>query len=909
MASCFCPADRDESEDETSWGSDVELEMMRTVRLDVLQKSATATENYLMTHRRPRQKDQNSRAFMDEAFRNDPLLCTLEPHERAQLVETIEFFQFGEGETVIHQGALGTYLFVVERGELDVFEDDGQVASLESGECFGTIAVLFDCPRTASVCCSSAVSLWGCDGRVFRQFLRNHSKNNYRENRIFMDSIKLFDGLSGKKKDTLSEACVSMIHPAGSVVIAEGQQGRAMYVVKKGELRVVVGCDSNQLLRGAVYGGQEVQLLHAGDCFGERALLYNERRQATVQAICQCEVMSIGFEKLTEVLGEQLTPTILQDSVLLTGIKTSPVFAKFSASQQHSLVHAMEMVSYSPGEDIEDAPFSLVVEGSVMGIPAGSVVGLLQAAVMTRGQWFGDAGLVEIQQSHPMDHAMRNILGYVAITAQKPQAVGYKVDDFQRIYAGDDQCKLAVLTSEALAEAMQGMGMGATDHEEAVDYARKVHIIHDIYIFHYLSRRQCDRVVDALQVQIYNCGATVFQQGEYGTAFYIVASGEVAVVKDGKRLRTLGENSYFGERALYFDEPRSASIQIVSPRAEIWSIDKEVFMSIMKGKVKGLIEERIALHDTTMRLKDLRHVKVLGKGSFGVVRLVQHVRSGFQYALKRVKKVNGQTDAATAHECNMLSKVDHPFMMYLVKTFDTPQNVYMLTELLPGGDLKDLLTSYDLSDVEDARFYVGSLVVALEALHNNGIAHRDVKPENMMLDSQGYVKLIDFGLSKALMNGSRTFTLCGTPHYMAPEVWKFTGYGMEVDVWSMTVILYEFLCRRVPFGRGITTDCAKVCTAILTEELNLPDWMDYDAQDLIHNVLSYKTAPKQRLGSSDRHWCDIKEHPFFAKAGEGDQTYFDMLQSHDIEAPIMRESDDGQRTKPEDQLSDAHELA
>ena len=130
-------------------------------------------------------------------------------------------------------------------------------------------------------------------------------------------------------------------------------------------------------------------------------------------------------------------------------------------------------------------------------------------------------------------------------------------------------------------------------------------------------------------------------------------------------------------------------------------------------------------------------------------------------------------------------------IMKLVKTLKDSDRVYFLTEYINGIDLFDALRSIGLATDADAKFYSGCMLLALDHLYEKKIVHRDLKPENTMVDEQGYPKVIDFGTAKFI--SERTYTVIGTPHYMAPEVLMGRGYGIAVDVWSLGIMLYEFL--------------------------------------------------------------------------------------------------------------------
>merc|ERR1712050_123397 len=162
----------------------------------------------------------------------------------------------------------------------------------------------------------------------------------------------------------------------------------------------------------------------------------------------------------------------------------------------------------------------------------------------------------------------------------------------------------------------------------------------------------------------------------------------------------------------------------------------------------------------------------------------------------------GKVPKEVEHERTLLGEMDHPFVMRLVKTFETQRSVYLLTELITGGELHAAMRKLPAHfPIQYAQFYTGALTLVLERLSECNIVYRDLKPENVMLDKQGYIKVVDFGIAKKLTAGqNQTFTVIGTPHYMAPETLQGHGYGMEVDIWSMGIMLFEFVIGKLPFA-------------------------------------------------------------------------------------------------------------
>lgn len=175
------------------------------------------------------------------------------------------------------------------------------------------------------------------------------------------------------------------------------------------------------------------------------------------------------------------------------------------------------------------------------------------------------------------------------------------------------------------------------------------------------------------------------------------------------------------------------------------------------------------------------------------------------YAMKVLKKANllerNQIDH-TKTEREVLQNVSSPFLMKMHYAFQTEDKLYMVMDFLNGGELFYHLRRELHFDEDRIRFYAAEIILGLEALHQNGIIYRDLKPENILLDEEGHIRLTDFGLSKQgifKQNEDQTFTICGTPEYLAPEIIMGEGHGKAVDWWSLGTLIYEMLVGRPPF--------------------------------------------------------------------------------------------------------------
>ena len=227
----------------------------------------------------------------------------------------------------------------------------------------------------------------------------------------------------------------------------------------------------------------------------------------------------------------------------------------------------------------------------------------------------------------------------------------------------------------------------------------------------------------------------------------------------------------------------------------------------------------------------------------------------------------------------ILEKIDHPFIVNLRYAFQTQKKLYMVLEYVCGGDLFQHLSLVEVLSEERARFYAAEIYLALAFLHSHSIVYRDLKPENVLIDLEGHVKLTDFGLAKELQHKEHdekecTKTFCGTDEYLAPELILRQSYGETVDWWALGILLYEMLTGWPPWSE----DNRKILfDKILTEQLPLshPN-LSADAKDLLRKML--RKRPEDRIKPAD-----VKKHPFFATMN------FDKLLAKEIPPPFKPE--------------------
>ncbi|KAM9671362.1 serine/threonine-protein kinase 38-like isoform 1-T1 [Trichechus inunguis] len=308
--------------------------------------------------------------------------------------------------------------------------------------------------------------------------------------------------------------------------------------------------------------------------------------------------------------------------------------------------------------------------------------------------------------------------------------------------------------------------------------------------------------------------------------------------------------------------------------------------------------EFLRLKRTRLGLDDFESLKVIGRGAFGEVRLVQKKDTGHIYAMKILRKADMLEKEQVAHiraERDILVEADGAWVVKMFYSFQDKRNLYLIMEFLPGGDMMTLLMKKDTLTEEETQFYISETVLAIDAIHQLGFIHRDIKPDNLLLDAKGHVKLSDFGLCTGLKKAHRTefyrnlthnppsdfsfqnmnskrkaetwkknrrqlaYSTVGTPDYIAPEVFMQTGYNKLCDWWSLGVIMYEMLIGYPPF-------CSETPQETYRKVMNWKETLVFPpevpvserAKDLI---LRFCIDSENRIGNSGVE--EIKGHPFF----------------------------------------------
>uniref|UniRef100_A0A8R1DVD0 cGMP-dependent protein kinase n=1 Tax=Caenorhabditis japonica TaxID=281687 RepID=A0A8R1DVD0_CAEJA len=425
-----------------------------------------------------------------------------------------------------------------------------------------------------------------------------------------------------------------------------------------------------------------------------------------------------------------------------------------------------------------------------------------------------------------------------------------------------------------------------------------------------LGKMRAGTVMGELAI-LYNCTRTASVQALTDVQLWVLdrsvfqmITQRLGMERHSQLMNFLTKGDFFGERALLGEEVRTANIIAQPPGVEVLTLDRESFTKLIgdletlkrdygdKERLAQVIREPpspVKMIDDFreefqhVTLKNIKRLATLGVGGFGRVELVcVNGDKSKTYALKALKKKHIVDTRQQEHifaERNIMMETSTDWIVKLYKTFRDQKFVYMLLEVCLGGELWTTLRDRGHFDDYTARFYVACVLEGLEYLHRKNIVYRDLKPENCLLANTGYLKLVDFGFAKKLASGRKTWTFCGTPEYVSPEIILNKGHDQAADYWALGIYICELMLGRPPFQ---ASDPMKTYTLILkgVDALEIPNRrIGKTATALVKKLC--RDNPGERLGSGSGGVNDIRKHRWFMGFD------WEGLRSRTLKPPIL----------------------
>lgn len=723
-----------------------------------------------------------------------------------------------------------------------------------------------------------------------------------------LDDNFVFDVIDDETKREFVTAMQKEVVKEGQWVMHQGDIGDFFYVVAEGEVAYFVEqglepgdiSSTRMLAEGEMPSQASVGNTAKGGTFGELALLYRQARAVSVRATTALTLFKIDQNTFRQLLMAKKVQG--RDDVMKL-LKDSSIFQDLGNSELKKLANAFTLIAYDEGERIVNKGdvgniLYIVKSGEVKLHNIGHGLSKFEDQFLKEGGYFGERALFE------SEHRGR-AANVTAVT----------------------ECSLFAISKETCEQIIGPI-------EQAIMYASHSRFLSCIPSLSGLEPAEINRCVKFLKEEHFKKNEKIIAQGK----LYVIEEGEALMMhkhgiangdKEGETaLVRLKEGDYFGdiwsddiqdERGTQMNENtinvESDLVCLTLSSSDIKTVVGELALGQMERQIKmemvSMVKSKKFASRNTMKLSEVKRIRILGEGAFGKVWLVTPNEAPPSpikpkiYALKVISKrqlIQVKLVAGVLREKNVMESIKHPFLLNLVQTFQDENYVYLMLNLIQGGELFDLLydnngtittnaewtksTYWKSFGREDdktliqgkgvgarrAVFYSACVIEAFAHLRNRRIVYRDLKPENVMINSSGYCVVVDMGFAKVVLD--KTYTMCGTPEYIAPEVILNMGHGHAADHWSIGCLLFELIVGHTPFYNVKAMDHINLMKRIVKADYKYPEFcsqLSPNSQGLDKTLFGWKDLTNQllqnnaaeRLGNLQGGIDDILSHDWF----------------------------------------------
>lgn len=682
--------------------------------------------------------------------------------------------------------------------------------------------------------------------------------------------------LSKNEVDRLCDGFIKHRFRDHEIIYSKGSEAKYLYILYSGE--VVRRNQDEQTNDDDDLG----PMAEKYTVLGELALLSNSPHKETVQATSDCDLFCLAAAGFHSALRPTSKVGLDDRIALLQSAIPDEIKDHFLDNDVKQLTSAMTILNFVKGDTLVGKETRL---GALVIIAKGTVVAkdVSMGNRTYEDQRYGqDAPKLSFGWQSLLAGSNEPTFRGSVIAETDGVALILQQSSFRGVMGGDETITLQHLAAKRLARielqqlpVFKDSQLGET----------QIHALLDMM-------HRCEYATESAESEGSDDTTPIFQAGDrIEPALYFVREGTVTLVLNkGEDQKIVEAGDFFGEQNMLRDQNKGGKkhISFRSPMTALAHGPRTVVDVLYLEECRNIVDtSRLGLaspltETVAPKWMDIHRHVLLGSGSFGKVWLASIDREENKriVALKVQSKHQIVSQAGKAErmvaERNILSSLHSPFLLELVSAFQDHELLYMITTIVQGGELESLIPDDGLSE-SSAKFYAAAVLEGLAYLHRRHLIHRDIKPQNILINERGYPVLIDFGFCKYVPD--KTYTFLGSPIFTAPEIIRYQGYDASCDYWAWAVLVYRLVTGKYPFyEKGI--DELNLYKRICKGSFELDGLMSMEFRMLICTTLY--PDPKKRLGSGRNGWRNIVKSPWFVTDGPID---FQRLRRQEIQAP------------------------
>ena len=665
----------------------------------------------------------------------------------------------------------------------------------------------------------------------------------------FISHNFFFNGLKLSILEKIVDCMIKIKYDNRTVLVEQDEFNKNIFIIKEGH----INC----------YRDHEIiKSLNSDEMFGEIGMYNSALSLYEYIAEPNSTVLSISFEDLFNSIGND-APKIIMQKIFEKAVKENEFLSKyFMAGKNLNKIFNISKIKYYFNDivcGIKEKKILIPVSGSVFRVRLKNFLdkelplNLLNQQI--KNLYLEKYDSLYSSKVNNNSYVKKKLLNkkYILING-KLNIDLITVSGNSKYYILGDECLVIEINWADIEK-----NLIIPNEETKLSLNQRINLIRSIPFFKNLTPLQTFQLSNYVHYQQYKFGKIILENGPHSDRLYLIKSGSVKIEMGNIILRTLEPGNTFGDFNIFEKFEKKANFIASSLKVECYYIEKENYEDIMEKEIINPLKKYLKNNNNNLiSLDKLYYVKDLGSGSYGKVYLV-HDDSHF-YALKtaNIQQMNEMKEAAKIYinEKNIMFSIHHPFIISIITTFKMKDFLFFLLEYIDGISLRDYIknSKRELRNIEEAKFFLGTMGLVLHYLQKQKIIHRDLKPDNIMIDNTGYLKVIDFGIAIDITGKDYAWSSIGTFHYMAPEVIKGNNYNSSVDYWSVGVIIYEMFYGRLPFGQG-ENNPLNIYKEILQKKLYLPSESEVGFNEVVKDLL--RKNSKKRL-SNFSQWKEYK---------------------------------------------------